>query len=571
MRYLQDASVVKKLTGFIVISVLFLLGVGFTGYYYLDNSKVEMRAMYEKRVRAIALINENRAHSRAIEADILHLMITTDMQDNRRLLGDIQKRVQEYNKNLAEYEKIPRNTNEEKLFKEMKSSLDTYRRERDVATQLAGENKNAEAYQLYYHKVLPISEQYQGQLVKLSHYIEQQAAQAALANESQFFRAAAILAGVILAAVLLLAGIGWYISRLVTVPLKQVAFCVGQVASGNLAVDEVQVMSRDEVGTVSLGINAMLGSLKTLIRQVHHAAEQVAASSEQLTASAEQTAIAAGQVASSVTDVASGAERQLQAVSAGSDNVSAMLEAIQRVSSDAATVTDTSTKAAHAAEGGGISITKAIEQMNIIESTVVNSAMVVEKLGLRSQEIGQIVATISGIAGQTNLLALNAAIEAARAGEDGRGFAVVAEEVRKLAEQSQDAAKQIARLINEVQAETANAVSSMKQGTQEVQTGAQVVNTAGQAFSRIAEYVQLSTEQIKQISMDVAQVARETQSIATAMDEVASESRRMSSETQTVSAAAEEQSATMQEISASSQALSKMAEELQVSIAQFRI
>lgn len=140
--------------------------------------------------------------------------------------------------------------------------------------------------------------------------------------------------------------------------------------------------------------------------------------------------------------------------------------------------------------------------MSQIDGTVTSSARVVAKLGERSKEIGQIVDTISGIAGQTNLLALNAAIEAARAGEQGRGFAEVADEVWKLAEQSQETAKKIETLIGDIQADTDTAVMAMNSGTLEVKTGAEVVNTAGAAFRGIAELINEVSSQVQGISQD---------------------------------------------------------------------
>jgi methyl-accepting chemotaxis protein len=210
-------------------------------------------------------------------------------------------------------------------------------------------------------------------------------------------------------------------------------------------------------------------------------------------------------------------------------------------------------------------------QMDTIERTVANSAEAVTKLGERSLKIGQIVETISGIAGQTNLLALNAAIEAARAGEQGRGFAVVAEEVRKLAEQSQEATKQIAELIIEVQTETDKAVVAMNDGTREVKIGGEVVDTAGQAFQEIVGLVEGVSGQFKCISSAMQQMADESQQIVGAVYDIDKISKAAAEHTQMVSATTEEQAASMEEIAAASQSLVRMSEKLQNTIAKFKL
>jgi len=207
--------------------------------------------------------------------------------------------------------------------------------------------------------------------------------------------------------------------------------------------------------------------------------------------------------------------------------------------------------------------------MMSIEKTVTGSAEVVKNLGERSREIGQIVDTISGIAEQTNLLALNAAIEAARAGEQGRGFAVVADEVRKLAEQSQKASKQIALLINEIQLETQNAVISMDEGTHQVKLGTEVAQSAGHAFIEITTLVDQVSSMVGEISEEFQQMAIGSQKIVTSVTDIYETSRAITGQTQTVSAATQEQSASVEEIASSSQVLATMADELQQSLKKF--
>lgn len=360
------------------------------------------------------------------------------------------------------------------------------------------------------------------------------------------------------------------IARSITRPLGRLVVSTQAVAAGDLS-QSLVIESHDEIGKLSEAFNTMNGQLRELIGQITANADQLAASCEELTASAEQSSQAANQVAVSITDVAKGADEQLTTVNDTSYVVEQLSASTQQVAANANEVAVQSARAADKAKTGDIAVVKAIEQMNSIEATVNTSAMVVVKLGERSKEIGQIVETISGIAGQTNLLALNAAIEAARAGEQGRGFAVVAEEVRKLAEQSQAASMQIADLISEIQGETDKAVNAMNDGTREVKLGAEVVNEASRSFNEIAALVDQVSAQVKEISAAIAQMANGSQQLVNSVKKIETISRIAAEESQTVSAATQEQSASMEEIAAASEALAKLAQDLQTSARRFRI
>ena len=343
------------------------------------------------------------------------------------------------------------------------------------------------------------------------------------------------------------------------------------LAQGDLRERASKVSSEDEIGQLAKGFREMRTSLRNLVATVHAQSEHLAASSEELTASADQSAQASNQVAESITEVAAGATAQLNAANDAAAVVQQMSASIQQVSATTNEVANQSARAANQAQEGNRAVNKAVEQMNRIEQTVNNSAKVVAELGERSKAIGQIVATISGIAGQTNLLALNAAIEAARAGEQGRGFAVVAEEVRKLAEQSEAATKQISALIGGIQGDTEQAVAAMDNGTREVKLGAEVVNAAGQAFHEIVGLVTQVSDQVKEVSATIEQMAVGREQIVGSVNKIDKLSKDAAGQAQNVSAATEEQSASMEEIASSSQSLAQLAIDLRDAVGKFHV
>ncbi|NHN28943.1 methyl-accepting chemotaxis protein [Paenibacillus agricola] len=366
------------------------------------------------------------------------------------------------------------------------------------------------------------------------------------------------------------AAAGYYFSTSITKPILQLTALAKLAAGGDLT-KQVNVKDKHEIGQLAASFNEMIQNLRILIQQVGTNSENLAASAEQLTASATQTSQATEQVAFITEEVAMGTEKQVKSLQESAESIQDISEGIQMIATNAQSVSTTALQASNKTEQGNLAIGTAIQQMESMHSNVNGLAIVIKELGVRSQEIGQIVGAITSIAYQTNLLALNAAIEAARAGEQGKGFAVVAGEVRKLADQSSKSAQSITDLIEIIQEKSANAVISMDAGIREVDGSLKAVQTAGDAFNEIQHSIKQVTTQIEEVSISSQQMSVNAGRVVKAFETIMQVSDMTASGTQNVSAATEEQLATMEEITSSATLLSSMADELQSVISNFKV
>ncbi|SFI79925.1 methyl-accepting chemotaxis protein [Brevibacillus centrosporus] len=362
----------------------------------------------------------------------------------------------------------------------------------------------------------------------------------------------------------------YFILKSMLRPLRKLTEAAQKMSEGDVT-QQVQVSSDDEIGTLAKSFNHMAQSLRSLLHAVNDNVQQLATSAEQLSASADQTSKATEQIAVTMQEMAVGTEQQVSYTKESTEAVDQMSLGITQIADYSQKVSEAARQTADLASTGNGSIQSAVHQMNASSQSIHDLAAVVERLGVRSQEIGNIVEVITAISNQTNLLALNAAIEAARAGEAGRGFAVVADEVRKLAEQSSLSAKQITSLIASIQSETEHAVIVMDKSKREVTDGIEKVYEAGHSFERIQSAIEEVAEKIGQVSGATQDISARTHLVVTLMNHISQVTLSASDGTQNVSAAAEEQLASMQEIATSSVSLERMAEELQSQIGHFKI
>ena len=342
------------------------------------------------------------------------------------------------------------------------------------------------------------------------------------------------------------------------------------IAAGDLR-SKIMLDGDDEFAHIAHQFNTMVESMQKMIRKIKATATDVAGSSEELTANANQSAQVTQNVAQSITEVAEAAEKQMSIVTKSSETIDDFQRGLEEVITNQRHAREQTQATAQKATEGNAFVQSTVEQMNSIAQTVQQTGEIVGKLGERSKEIGNIVEIISNISGQTNLLALNAAIEAARAGEHGRGFAVVAEEVRKLAEESQNASQKISELIQSIQEETNQAVASMEEGRREAEKGKENVTATGESFSEILTMIGDVKKASLAVSERVLQLRENMGSIVDGMGEVDTSAKGIGSESQNVSAATEEQAAGMEEIASSSRSLANMANDLQTETDKFKV
>ncbi|MBQ6757998.1 MAG: cache domain-containing protein [Selenomonadaceae bacterium] len=351
----------------------------------------------------------------------------------------------------------------------------------------------------------------------------------------------------------------------------EVVGAVKKVSAGNLRIDDLEIKSRDELGTLSESINDMKYRLKNLMTKISECSERVAASSEELTAGTQQTNESITVVAQNIEVLTQGTVDQERTIETLEERIQDMHDRMDDLRTTATQMEQIAIDSASNAALGKEKVEAAVDVMKNIEQQVSSSAKVIGELGKRSDEIGQIVETISGIAGQTNLLALNAAIEAARAGEQGRGFSVVAEEVRKLAEQSSEAAGNIAKLIATIQQDTTSAVESIELGNQSVKEGTKSVAETGKAFIDIETQASKLNINVNRSLKDISAVDNSNKAILAAVEHVKAIANRSSENASSVSAATQEQSAAMQEVADASKILSELANEMRGEVAQFKL
>ncbi|MCD9024538.1 methyl-accepting chemotaxis protein [Cohnella silvisoli] len=518
---------VKLISSFLVIAAI----MAFVGMYGLNNlGKLNnsLNDMYDNQLIAVKSLQQSQISFNEMRNSLRKLY----MVDDKQVIADTKAKYKEQitiiNESMNTFRKTNLSDNSKQSLQPFdqgwKEYLDIY----ESAVSLKDSNRLDDMKNIIDNEYQTITNQVRDILNKL---VENNLAEAVKSRDdgSKLYNSSRNVTIIILvAAVILSILFGYFISQVIAKPLSRVVALVSKVADGDLR-ETVNIQTKDEIGLLGKAIDTMVLNLRQIVGNILSNSQSLAAASQQISASSEE--------------IASGNANQADAAQTISELFKELSSAIHSVAQNTELASELSDSTMQVAKDGGEVIRSSMDSMNAVSGKM-------SRLEDDSQKIGDIIEVIEDIADQTNLLALNAAIEAARAGEQGRGFAVVADEVRKLAERSSEATKQITGIIKGMQENTKQSVSA-------VQESAAFSQKTGEAFKHIASMVNDAGHKVTEI--------------AAASEEQAAQASTVQEAVENISAATEEAAAASQETAATAQSLAVLAEDLQRAVSIFRI
>lgn len=374
-----------------------------------------------------------------------------------------------------------------------------------------------------------------------------------------------------LAAILILAVIlSIFIAKSITKPISRLNTAVQKMANGDLTMTS-DINRSDEVGQLARNFDGMVHKLQGMLRSIRTISEKVTDSSMTLVASAEENTAASNEVAITIQQIAGGTSDQAEILQ---DNETAIMDVTEKVSEldkNTKMIQEDSKQMLHVSEQGIDKVTELKNQFDITRDLAGRMDQAVQSLDKRSREVSEIVNKITAIAGQTNLLALNAAIEAARAGEHGKGFAVVADEVRKLAEQTENSLKEISSLIGFMQSDTMNTVQLIEHTNKQIHAQNHAVTDTEQAFHSITKTISETYSKFEAISEVVDHIDGQSHLFRSRAGQLTAISQETAAGTEEVSASIEETTASIEQLSQLATDLQDISKQLQNEISLFKI
>ena len=522
MRRFYDLKIRTKLVGSFAVGSVVGIVIGIVGLVSTSRMSSATSASFENQMKHASNLQAFSSSFHILRADVMAILQARTAQDRSAFESKARNRRLELLTVLSVVERGLSTPEETPSVASLRKGCESIGQQLERVISLAKENRMEEANGVLLGEVTGSTGHIQQAIEQLSRISTRNVQQIVEYNASAARSAQWVIGILIVLGVVSALSWGLFVGQTVSKP-------VGVVVQTINAADLNTVfgsLRKDEIGDLMTSLDRFLQTIRQTVRQLVDIAASVSNATAEISASTDAMAAAADEQSMQATHVSASVEE--------------MSKTVLENSRSASLTAETAGTAKKAAEHGGSVVEETIAGMRRIAQVVDRSADTVKTLGKSSDQIGEIVLVIEDIADQTNLLALNAAIEAARAGEQGRGFAVVADEVRRLAERTTKATKEIADMIRRIQHDTAEAVRSMEQGTEEVSKGIKLADAAGNSLLEIVEISQRVTDMITHIASASEQQAGASESIAKSVLQISMVTQESASGIQQIARTAEE-------------------------------
>ena len=545
LRFFRNISIRLRLIILVAVLCLFTATASFLGYNRLVAAQADLADMYDSGVLPVQWLNDVRTNVNRIRSNLLMMMLTTDEAEKRALNDQIVERRKINDENLRNYRKIDLEEREIKRLADVDKYLAEFRAASGEVIELALKNQNKEAFEAFDQRAEKPLDNLQDAQRDLASFAIDWSERTNRENAEVIATSIKLLITLAVISVALGVFLGVIIALSVARALSGLTRQVEMFAEGDLTAN-FDASGRDEITTVALALTRMGEKLREVMEAINDASRRLGGNAEEFSALAEESNAGVEESRAGVDDVSS----QMENLAAASEEITASVE---EVASGAQSSAQKSTEMASevetaraAGDEGTRAVKKVVESVAGVAKESGAAAEEIKKLGDSAREIQSFVTQIGGIADQTNLLALNAAIEAARAGEAGRGFAVVAEEVRKLAEESNEAAKKIAELAGVITKDLDQVVSSAEQNSLDSLASEKLAEeteiTIGKMMEALA-HISSATQDLAAVSEEQAasseEIASAVQNIATRVGAAASSSEMVQGQMSEVATSAE--------------------------------
>lgn len=553
-----------------LIGILCMAGVGLYSYSNMSKTTDNMEKINNEEYIPSRWISDAVQFNQKLDAILLRMMIIDDLEEKKKLHEEMNEGIDEVLGNFAKFEEMDLTTEERQLIDNFYAAVDKFEAPQQEVMDLASENRNAEAYELYVKEVQDPRKDLIETLLQINDLKMDKVTSIIDSTVDDGHTVVNRLVMICIGAALLLLLTIYFLSKFIVKPLNELLIILKHAKEGDLS-GRSSFKTKDEFGQLGIAYNETLDSISDVLKITKQTANEVEGVSNELSSSVDETTQSIEYVVNSIQTISTGSTQTEQHARTNQEIMDLVKEDLHTIEMRLNEVKSLAEiNFGHSKEGAEL-VTANLSQMENIMKSIEQSNEQVTGLVNKTSNINEVLNTINAIASQTNLLALNAAIEAARAGEHGKGFAVVADEVRKLAEQSMAATQSIETIIQDVLHDGDSTLAVMADVNHEAQAGLEKSQLTSQKFEAI---IQTTLEvQPKMAGLDAAidKISTQVKQLDDASVQVLQLASENASSSEEVTASAEQQAATMEEINTSTSLLSTTATNLAQSIEHFKL